>query len=292
VSLKELAKFIVDDVSQMIVKPAEDKPAFYQQHFSLSTPVYWGKPFGMSSTPCFIATSAIPPQWFNPHIPKMQAYPLARIIYRLGDGAFFVRMLDTNASVVRVMGGKLALEQPVVRGMVSSYLTLALRAVAQKKILQSTEKESEMGSKSMVAVPGNEGKTWKPGVFGLGDIQFYAEKDLPKNTVRLIGVSMNQNGGEFITRLLPVNIEQIEADNADAYEPFMELRASIAQNLVDALWDVGIRPLQVKDLLNAKQQSEIPMVPQVQLDTMRAHLDDMRKIALGWAQTQIDMTGK
>lgn len=56
-----------------------------------------------------------------------------------------------------------------------------------------------------------------------------------------------------------------EIRNGDYAEPTMTLDAQLAQSLMDALWDAGLRPTEAK-------------YPQEHVNALRAHLEDMRRL--------------
>lgn len=83
-----------------------------------------------------------------------------------------------------------------------------------------------------------------------------------------IAVRLFQNRGYSpVTRLIGAPVEMVEFNNdGRSQEPTFRLDPDAAQELMDALWDCGIRPGQAAGSAG-------------QLDATQKHLDDMRAIA-------------
>jgi len=98
--------------------------------------------------------------------------------------------------------------------------------------------------------------------------QFHAERSSYGRSVRLYGVTYED--GEGVTELQPVSMRRFtclewEERTATPQDPFMELRTESAQQLFDALWAAGFRPVDTTE--NAGQ-----------IKAMGAHLQDMRAL--------------
>jgi hypothetical protein len=94
------------------------------------------------------------------------------------------------------------------------------------------------------------------------ETKFLAERRLWNDDIAISGI---QRSNTETFRLLPVPMEL--HTRGERIEPFMSLQLEQAQSLIDALYDAGLRPSQAAGSSG-------------QLEAVKYHLEDMRKLAL------------
>lgn len=92
------------------------------------------------------------------------------------------------------------------------------------------------------------------------ETRFRAERRLWNDDIAISGI---QRSKTETFRLLPVPMELHK--QGEHIEPFMVLEPEQAQSLIDALYDAGLRPSQAAGSSG-------------QLDAVKYHLEDMRKL--------------
>lgn len=94
------------------------------------------------------------------------------------------------------------------------------------------------------------------------ETRFRAERRLWNDDIAISGIQKTKTE---TFRLTPVPMELHK--HGELIEPFMVLQPEQAQSLIDALYDAGLRPSQAAGSSG-------------QLEAVKYHLEDMRKLAL------------
>lgn len=98
--------------------------------------------------------------------------------------------------------------------------------------------------------------------------QFHAERGIYTRGIKLHMADLSGKGIAVATGILFTTVE----DGALREQPLIDLPLESAQQLMDELYHVGVRPSQAAGSAG-------------QLDAIKYHLEDMRTIALGKAAT-------
>lgn len=113
-------------------------------------------------------------------------------------------------------------------------------------------------------------------------IFFVAERDWARRSINIY--ALQSMGDSYAVGQQPLIGDFIKPGAAlESTAPTLKLDPEEAQNLMDELWRVGLRPTDAGG--DAKKQAE----GDATLQAIQAHLEDMRKIAFGLLMA--DLTG-
>lgn len=98
----------------------------------------------------------------------------------------------------------------------------------------------------------------------MNDFKFYFKKSFDHNAICVYLTDGNKENYSFDNGKL-ITKDIVEGDSSSKYAPFAVIAETEGQRIIDMLWDCGLRP-------TAGQGSA------GQLEAVRHHLEDMRKI--------------
>jgi len=105
-----------------------------------------------------------------------------------------------------------------------------------------------------------------PPDFHADDLRFHAEYRWDSQKIDLRVIHYHGLGGRVISLAEPLVMKVRDRDSADFVPPALSLRTATAQNLMDQLWQCGLRPTEGTGSAGS-------------LAATQRHLDDMRVIA-------------
>jgi hypothetical protein len=93
--------------------------------------------------------------------------------------------------------------------------------------------------------------------------KFFAIRNTATDDIELYGKNIHRNSSIKFGAISPIIITDIEI--GERFDPFIRVTDSDAQNLMDELWNIGLRPAGGRGSAG-------------QLDAIKYHLEDMRKL--------------
>lgn len=118
----------------------------------------------------------------------------------------------------------------------------------------------------------------EPLITGAGDFEFYITKDPSHgwNTVSLYAriPKAGPSGGALV--VLPFSV--MEVPEGQITHPAATLTMNSAQNLMDELWNAGLRPKGFKEQEKAKYPEGMIVVSKGEMDALKNHLNDFRAL--------------